>query len=468
LKVCGYYPHTGQVPILRALESGVVKDLFLQCSRNFGKSTTVGFDMVGHAGLNPKSKNYIIAPYRVQAKEIYYDSGFLHAIIPPGWLMPGDEGFNKTELRWKFKNGSYIKLDGADNEQALRGYKPSRLACDEFQDWKKTAWQGMEPNLLAYDATVLKVGTPPDRENLYTEQAEFIKQKMREENPRYLWIRRTIYDNPRIPVERIEELKAGFIKRGEDAVWRREYLAEFIPGGAASVYPMFSTEDHVRPRGWIDNHLRRDHRPIQFYTVFDPSGTRFAVGFFAYNRHTSEMFLLGEIVETDRSKLSAGQLWLRVQRMEAALFGRSEPVRIYDEQASLFGVEMANLGCALGPTSKRQNQKSNNISLVRDALVSRRFVICDECEHTIKEFFNYHYDDNGRIVKKEDDMMDTILYFVAESGYSFNSEPVNLEPESPESRIPAQEMRHSRDDRDWEPHHENELDEDYLETNLWN
>ena len=251
LKKAGYWPHAGQAPVLKTLRRDIVKFLFLQCSRNFGKSTTVGIDAAWFAGMFPRQKVYIIAPFRVLAEEIYIKSHFMHDIIPKEWLLDGSAGFSKSELRFYFKNESYIKIDGADNDATVRGYKPTRLACDEFQDWKPEVWQGMEPNLLAHDATVILVGTPPDRPNVYTEQADFTKMRMREGNQRYLWLRRTIHDNPRIPPDRIKELEQGFLERGEEAIWKREYLAEFIPGGASSVFPQFNEAHHVRPIDWI-------------------------------------------------------------------------------------------------------------------------------------------------------------------------------------------------------------------------
>ncbi len=256
LRAAKYWPHKGQHPLIKTLRRDKVKFFFLQCSRNFGKSTTVGIDMAWFAGMFPRQKCYIIAPFRTLAEEIYVKSLFMHDIIPRDWLLDGDRGFSRSELRFNFKNQSYIKIDGADNEATVRGYKPTRLACDEFQDWKREVWSGMEPNLLAHDATVLLVGTPPDRPNVYTEQADFAKARMKEGNERFLWVKRTIYDNPRIPLHRIEELRQGFVERGEEAIWKREYLADFIPGGASSVFPQFNEVDHVRPYEWISSRCK--------------------------------------------------------------------------------------------------------------------------------------------------------------------------------------------------------------------
>lgn len=245
LKEVKMYPHKGQKSVINILNNSSVKRLFLQCSRNFGKSVTDAIDAVFNAGLLPDSKVYIIAPFRTQADEIFYQSNLIDTLIPEDWRSKNS--FNATQLRWRFKNNSYIKLDGADNEATVRGYKPTRLYCDEFQDWREDTWQSMEPNLLAYDATVVFSGTPPKIENVYTKQANFIKQRMTENNPRYLWLKRTIWDNPRIPRENIEELRRGFVERGEMDVWAREYEAEFVKSGSSYIFPQFYEDKHVRP-----------------------------------------------------------------------------------------------------------------------------------------------------------------------------------------------------------------------------
>lgn len=467
LKTVGYYPHEGQKQILKILLGGGVKQLFLQCSRNFGKSSLIGLDAILHCGRYPKSKYYIIAPYRTQAFEIYWASSFLEQLIPPGWLAKTETPINKTELRISFANGSYVKLDGADNEAAVRGYKPTRLACDEFQDWRKETWQAMEPNLLPYNATVIKVGTPPDRPGLYTEQADFTKRRMLENSSKFLWLQRTIYDNPRIPLDQLEDLRKGFIERGEETIWRREYLAEYIPGGAAALLPQFSEAENMRPMEWIQARIARDRHKLEYYTVFDPSGSRFGVGLYGYNRYESEAYQFAEIVETDRQKLSVAQLWPRVAELERQHFPK-EPFRIYDEAASLFAVEMENLGVSLAPTQKKQNEKSNNISLFRDALVKRKFWIADHCVKTKEDIYNFHTNDSGRIVKEKDEMVDTALYFLAESGYSFNTSPINVEFTGQRFFTPATERTTPLDEQSWIPTGASEMDDVNIEDFLWN
>lgn len=423
LKKVGYYPHKGQKPVINILLNSPVKQLFLQCSRNFGKSTTDAIDAVLHAGRIPRAKVYIIAPFRTLAEEIYYQSGLIDTIIPENWKATKD--FDGTQLRWRLKNGSYIKLDGADNEKTVRGYKPTRLYCDEFQDWKKDVWMGMQPNLLAHDATVVFSGTPPKIENVYTETANFIKMKMLEKNPRFMWLKRTIYDNDRYSPDAVEEIRQGFLLRNEMDIWEREYMAEFVKGGTSYIFPQFYEEKHVRPMSWMHARMSRDKKHIQYHTVSDPSGSRHATLMLAYNPLTAETFVLDEIVETNYEKLSCGQLSKRITDREKIAYEGSyeSPQRTYDEAAKLFAIEMADYGLYYSPTQKKQNDKSNNISLVRDAFINNKLFIADHCEYTISDVKNYHTDDKGKIVKVLDDCVDCLLYFFAESGYTFNQTP---------------------------------------------
>ncbi len=423
LKKVGYYPHAGQAePLQKILSpSTPMAKVFLQCSRNFGKSTLGGIAAVAMAGLYPRTKNYIIGPFFNLTKEIYVESYFLHDIIPPEWLAE----YTTTDQRFVFTNGSFIKLDGADNEARVRGYKPHFLVCDEFQDWKKEVWDAMEPNRLAYQATVMFLGTPPDTENVYIEQAKEIQKEMEKGNPKYLWMRRDIWSNPRLPKDEIEKTRAKLIARGDLRVWQREYEALFIPGGARSIYPMFSRNKHLKPRSFILDRIKQESADLVGITAFDPSGTRWGCAGFLHNPVTANMYWVFSIVETRPEELSAWNMNVRVQAYRDEWYGNTiEFTEIYDEAASLFRVEMEAIGQTVLPTQKKQNDKSNNISLVRDALMHDKLFILDELEDVAKEFEGYIYDDRGKINKRNDDLMDCCLYAFAESGYTLLEEKI--------------------------------------------
>lgn len=468
LKLIDHYPHAGQAPILQFLIANKVKNLFLQCSRNFGKSFLLALDAVLTAGRYPRTKYYIIAPFRSQAYEIYWASGLIQRLIPTHWLATGESAVNKSELRCTLNNESFIKFDGADNEDAVRGYKPTRLGCDEFQAWKRETWESMEPNLLAHDATVIHIGTPPDRPNVFTDRAAFVQKRMAERRDgRFVFLKRTIYDNPRYSLEDIEEIRLALMERGEEAIWKREYLAEYIPGGAASIFPMFDHREHARPLEWILPRLNRNK--TDFVTISDPSGTRHATLLTAFDRSTASFYVLAEVVETNPRLLTCGQLAPRISLGEKRCYlSDDEPLRIYDEAARLFALEMLDYGMNYSPTQKKINAKSNTISLARDAMIRGKLIIAEDCVNTIRDIYDYHYDENGKIVKKKDDCVDCILYGLAEVGYTLTNAPINTPGEKRRFYTPEEDAKMAkRGDYDIEIDLDHSVDEDFLEESLW-
>lgn len=387
-------------------------------------------------------------------------------IIPPSWIKHESQ-INKTEMRITLDNKSFIKIDGADNEGALRGIKPTGATLDEFQEWKKENWYSIEPNFLALDAPVTIIGTPPDNENIFTILANDFELQQRAGNTRYFFTRQTIYDNPLIKLDSIEELKRGYFARGEEAIWKREYLAEFVKGGAAAMFPQFTETENMRPPEWIMGRVQGRLNNCQFIVTADPSSTRFAMGFYIYDSENSSLYQVGEILETDRAKIFAGALIERARAIELKYFPpHTEPLRIYDEAAKLFALEAANFGYHMFSTEKLQNQKSNNISLVREAFYRRKLFLSTDCPKTAIDLQNYHTNDRGLIVKKDDDLVDCLLYAVAETGFSFISTPRDVEEEHWTKR--TDHIKNAQDDTDFAPEHDLTVEPISTEEMIWN
>ena len=109
LRTVDRYPHKAQIKIMRKVLNDRPKYTFLQCSRNWGKSTFAAISAVLHAGRTPRSRYYIFAPYRPQAAEIYWASGLLEMIIPPSWIK-SETQFNKSEMRILLTIKALLKL----------------------------------------------------------------------------------------------------------------------------------------------------------------------------------------------------------------------------------------------------------------------------------------------------------------------------------------------------------------------
>lgn len=482
LKAQGLYPHDGQKLVLKILFKYKKKKVFLQCGRNYGKSHVVAIAGILYALMHPNSRVYIIAPLRAQAYEIYWASGLLQSMIPREYLLDGDAAYNKSELRAFFKNGSFIKVDGADNEDALRGIKPHWVARDERQAWRKESIDSMEPNLLAHRAILFDIGTPPDRENHFTEDAKYYQKQMKDGNRDFFYLRQPTSSNPRISKEELERIKRKFIERGEEEVYTREYEAIFVAGGASAIFKMFNKDRHVRPRDWIYARLAKDFNKCEMWVMADPGSTTvFAVGFFILNRYTGEAFLVDEIYEKDDKLTSAGLIWKRVLDIEPKRFGKNKPIRYYDEAAAWFVREVSHLyphDCGMTATNKKAYERdstfnADSCSIIKTALVMDKYYIAEECPNSIEEMINYHKNEKGDIAMNQPDhTIDFTRYFFHESGWSADRYAIQSEASYDRGfYTPDDDFKRkfkSDEDASFMPSHTNSLESIDLEDMLWN
>jgi hypothetical protein len=371
----------------------------------------------------PNSACYYISPYFKQSKEIVWANKRVQSFGKREWLLPGSQGINNTELRLNFLNGSFIKLDGSDNHDAYRGVQPSIMIYDEFAQFKPEFHIAMEPNLAVFNAPLMIIGTPPDRECQYTEMAREYQA-----NPKKLWAQGSSWDNPHIDKEWLGSKREELIKRGEFDVWQREYLAEFVPGGVTKIFPMLS-RSHVRPHDEVTRELSRDVKKLEWFVITDPAAaTVFAVLFAAINPYTKKIYLLDEIYETEQSRMTVDQMCNHMFTKRDILNIRTEWRHIYDEAETWFKNEAFDrFGQYFEPTRKSSNDKEDGLSLIKDAMLQGNVIISDRCKKLFWELDNYYKDKNGKIPKSHDHLIDCTRYLLANSNYSLNTEREYIE-----------------------------------------
>ena len=146
---------------------------------------------------------------------------------------------HETDRRITFKNGSFIKLVGSDNYEAGRGLNPDGAVIDEFKDIDYRFYTGFEPNLLAKKAPILIVGTPPDTfDHFFVRTEEDFKL-----DPRGAYFKKPTYTNPYIDKEELDLERKAAEAKGELPKFMREIMAEIVPGGALSIFPMFQSPE---------------------------------------------------------------------------------------------------------------------------------------------------------------------------------------------------------------------------------
>ena len=171
-----WFPHDGQVLIGKDLFYGQAKRVFVECVRKFGKTDDSVYTLNRFAAMTPNSHYYYIAPTLKQGGELVWENGRLPNFFKGALKDKYVHRVYEQDMRVVFKNGSFIKVDGAENYEAYRGINPHGIVYDEFKDHDERFHDAMEPNLAPHDAWLLILGTPPETEdNLFCRLAEEFK-----------------------------------------------------------------------------------------------------------------------------------------------------------------------------------------------------------------------------------------------------------------------------------------------------
>lgn len=416
--------HDGQKKIAKAYFLEGKRIIQCQLGRNGGKTETILYIAWVHACLNPGSHIYIICPERKQAKEIYWASDRLRKYGPEEFIAFPKE----SELRLEFKNGSFICTEGCENAPALRGIKPHLVFYDEFQDHtQEFDLEVMRPNLIAKRSSLIVMGTPPKAYCYYVKFRERLLDAIQRGDKTRFYLELPTECNPAIDKVELLKIKDEHIRNKEEFIWLREYEGKLIFGGEQAVFPIFHAKrkEIVRDAGLIKTLYERDRSKLEWHAVFDPGTTTcFAVLFAAINPYTSQIFVLDEIYETNRTKNSVGEIWPRVEAIIAKHYPFQAEWRLTcDEAEAWFINEVAQrYGVAISPTHKSSRDKDKDLSIIKDAMATGKLLIPDHSEKLIWEIENYATDEEGNLPKKHDHLVDDLRYLIAASAYNINEE----------------------------------------------
>ena len=418
-------PHPAQITVGRALIYDGCKNIMAVCGRNFGKSELMGYLLWRWAWTYPGSENYYFAPFMKQAREIMWASKRIQSFGPWDWV----ESINETEMRIRFNNGSFIKLEGSDNDQALRGIKPRGVIIyDEYKDFRPEFHDAFDPNRAAFDAPLFVIGTPPEFENHFNAMETDFSN-----DPKKRFFRFPTEANPHIPRDWLESKKKELYAKGEGDKWEREYMALNVRGGASRIFPMLNPDSHVHAHNALLYRIAKDRRKLSWYAWADPAGAScFAVLFVAINPYTREVFVLDEIYETSQAEMTVVKIGERIQSIVAELAPKAEWRYGYDEAEAWFRNEMLNhFELPFEPTSKAKHDKLSGLSLIKDMLLKGKLYISDRCKKLFWEMDQYRKDSNGRIPKLNDHAIDCLRYVLDADHYAL-TESVEYLPEHDE------------------------------------
>lgn len=271
-----YSPHPRQLEVHQADARYKV----LNWGRRTGKSTlAVNYavwealkkyaDMVKNGEKIEAPLNYfIVAPTYRQAKTIYWND-IIKARIPREIVA----SYNEAELTITIPHHNTdfgepnvtanaeelpaitISLKGSDNEDSLRGVKLAGVVLDEYAFMKPNVYDKIiRPALSDHRGWVLFISTPNGYNHFY-ELAEYAQGyeidhlgnwvKKHDGRPGWYYSKATVYDNPHISREEIDEIKESELSKDPDGTtWHQEYLAEFKQM-AGLVFKEFDRNKHL-------------------------------------------------------------------------------------------------------------------------------------------------------------------------------------------------------------------------------
>ena len=394
-------PHAKQRDILCGVFGDLLPISLIESGRKFGKSEIECYILWRWALCRPGAY-YYFAPFAKQAREIIWASKRIQTFGPRTYI----QATHDQDMRITFRNGSFIKLDGTENYEAYRGVNPHGIVLDEFKDHRPEFWVAMEPNLATHRAQCVWAGTPSDVDQPFiTGLTEQCKRKGGYYNF-------TSYDNPHIDRAWLDGTREDMYRRGDGAVFEREYMARRVRGGPSSIIPMFDRSLHTMDHDALLAIVAKDAHNLEWIITCDPgTASVFGVLLSAYNPYRKTMYHLDCMYLERQAETSVSYVIPRIQAMREEYPYHQDWLQVYDEAATWFANEASGTYDEhFIPTSKAAHKKEHGLSLIKDQLLNGRCLISHRCEKLSWEVENYVRDSSGRIPKERDHLIDCWRY----------------------------------------------------------
>lgn len=429
--------HSHQVAVFNSIFKQGKKRVFIRKGRKGGGTETAMYPLARIAGTVPGAACYFIGPTKVGQAEIVWDNRRLHNFLPKSWNAKPNEQTNRLRL----PNESFIKVEGANDPEAARGWEGDIFVWDEYKDQNPLAMENCYPNVMSRDAIWIVLGTPPTkRTNHY-----YIKEREIRQDPDWAFFHWTAWDNPFLPGghEYLTKEKKKYYDRGDWDLWQIEYEAEYVFNSNRKVIPDF-TEKNKLPRSVIMEMLSRDKRHLKWFTAIDPGySTCFAVLFACINPYTNQIFWLDEIYSTDRRNNAARDMWPEIRRRQKRLYD-GKWTTIYDNAGEAFATEVHAINRDIGekailiPTFKQRGDEDAYFRVLNSCFALReQSYVAEECKQFIWEMEEYETDEKDNYVDAHNHLLDDARYILKYA--RFNPVLKDIEIVTPKPNVRAAE-----------------------------
>jgi hypothetical protein len=355
------------------------KIIVIGSSRQLGKSYFLATLAIEECLRNPFIIVKFIAPKVKDIKRII--TPLIREITSdcPDELRPD---YKSQENIFKFKNGSEIQLAGTDNGHAesIRGNKANLCIIDEAgfcDDLSYIVNSILIPTTTTTGGKIVMASTPsksPDHDFMrFMEQAELEDR----------FIRKTIYDNPRLTSDQIDKL-ADALGGKESIDFRREYLVEKIKSEEDAVVPEFNAS--------LKERICKEYPRPPFYDAYvamDIGVKDLTVVLFAYYDFRAAKIIIEDELVLSGVKMLTDNLATQITEKEKSLWTSSltgevkaPTLRISDNNNLLLLNDLAVKHFMTFLATAKDNKEAalNNMRML---LRSERIIINPKCKTLI-------------------------------------------------------------------------------------
>jgi phage terminase large subunit len=389
-----YTPHEKQLEIHQS--SARFKVL------NWGRRTGKSVFAINHTlieAMKRPGRYWIVAPTYRQAKNIYWLE-----VIPQSIPKEVIQKKNEQESTVHLINGSVIELKGADNQDSLRGAGIKGLILDEYAFMSPTVWETiLRPTLVDSGGWAVFISTPKGFNHFY----DLVEYASNHDN--YLYSHATSYDNPHIPNNEVDDLKADYLAKGREDEFYQEYMAEFRKM-TGLVYKQFDRKIHVV-----------DPKEVPEY------GSHILGIDFGYTNPLAAVFVL---VDKDDNWWIYDEVYDKELVTEQAVniiqtkMGTNRFTSIIGDSAAAQEISnYNNAGLPVKPCNKTKDSIMSGIRTISDKLKvlegtgKPKLFISSNCKNIIFEFEAYHYPEEREDrnasempIKENDHALDALRY----------------------------------------------------------
>jgi len=381
-------PSPKQLEIFESVKNNKVT--IVKAARRGGKSLTAG-TCASAIALTPGTRTTILAP-TIRLTEIIFNTT---ADIITSKLNVEAKSLNYKDKVLKLEWGSEVRSASFKNMKQVLGVSNDLFIIDEaaVADVDDFEWlfQEVMPTLIENDGHILMVSTPRGYNYFYD------LYKYAEEQPDWNTVSYTIYDVDHISKDEIEALKKHYYKLKMEKLWEQEFMANFV-AFTGQIYSFLPTpyDGSTPPKA-------------DYFIGIDPGAAhKFAVVVVGVS--DKGIFIQDCYAATGSTSNHAEKI--------QEFIDKYEPLEIYiDHAAKQTAVDLAyeyDISCR--NANKAVEEGINFIrGLQGKIFVNEKMLKFDD----FMTEWNLYKEKDGRIVKKNDDLLDAFRYAIYSAYHDF-------------------------------------------------